>query len=79
MISVLFYGTIIYIAYKHKVKYYPFIMGILIFYIFSVGISRIYLGVHYASDVVGGWCLGTSLLLSIIQIDKKLNKEEKIC
>ncbi|PAK83356.1 phosphatase PAP2 family protein [Lentilactobacillus parakefiri] len=31
---------------------------ILILMIVGIGISRIYVGVHYASDVLGGWSLG---------------------
>lgn len=35
----------------------------LAFVIFAVGVSRIYLGVHYASDVLGGFCLSFAWLV----------------
>lgn len=36
---------------------------ILIIMIVGIGISRIYVGVHYASDVLGGWSLGLVTLM----------------
>jgi undecaprenyl-diphosphatase len=35
-----------------------YIISVAVFLSFMIGISRIYLGVHYPTDVLGGWSLG---------------------
>ena len=74
MVSMAFYGYLIYLIYKYvKNKYVKWIsitlLGILIC---LIGISRIYLGVHYTSDVLGGFLISISYLIIYINIVNKV-------
>jgi undecaprenyl-diphosphatase len=40
-----------------------FYLGVAVFLTLMVGVSRVYLGVHYPTDVLAGWMLGTAWAL----------------
>ena len=73
MISMAFYGYLIYLIYKYvKNKYVKWISIVLLgILICSIGISRIYLGVHYTSDVLGGFLISVSYLVVYISAVNK--------
>lgn len=73
MVSMAFYGYLIYLIYKYvKNKYLKWISIILLsILICSIGISRIYLGVHYTSDVLGGFSISISYLVIYISAVNK--------
>lgn len=79
MISMAFYGYLIYLIYKHvKNKYIKWIsISLLSILICLIGISRIYLGVHYTSDVLGGFLISISYLVIYISAVNKFLVEDK--
>lgn len=74
MVSMAFYGYLIYLIYRYiKNKYIKWSLIVLLsILICLIGISRIYLGVHYTSDVLGGFLLSISYLVVYISLIKNL-------
>lgn len=80
MVSMAFYGIIIYLVYKNvSNKHLKWILIILLsLLILSIGFSRIYVGVHYFTDVAGGFLLGLAYLIIYINIyNKRIGKNEE--
>jgi undecaprenyl-diphosphatase len=76
MVSLGYYGFIIYLLWhmnltKNKKYLYTALTAILILF---VGISRIYLGVHYPSDILAGFAVSTAYLMVYTTFAKKYLK-----
>jgi membrane-associated phospholipid phosphatase len=72
--SVAFYGLLIYLVYrnvKHTVLKWTLI-ALLSFIILMIGLSRVYLRVHYVSDVVAGYCVGLMWLIIVIWVLRQI-------
>lgn len=48
------------------------LMGGAVLLVVAIGVSRIYLGVHWPTDVIGGWALGSAVALSSWLVVRRL-------
>jgi len=71
VVSATFYGTVAYfLARSAKHEAVKIVVGLCAaLLLFLIGLSRIYLGVHYPSDVVAGWIAGLFWLVLVALAD----------
>lgn len=79
LMSVTFYGLLIYIVFKgFKNKAFKWtLISLLLVLILIIGFSRIYLRVHYASDVIAGFSVGLLWLVICVWVLNRLEKFSK--
>lgn len=66
MVSLVVYGMIGYLLAKHLQKWKTLILFSTIFLITAIGLSRLYLGVHWPTDVIAGYAAGLVWLIACI-------------
>jgi len=66
-VAISFYGFLLYLVMKDKESNYKKLkIGILLFLIITIPLSRLILGVHYLTDILGGITLGLAYLFFLI-------------
>lgn len=77
--SMFVYGLLIYLVRKNvkNRKTANVLTIVLAVPLILIGPSRIYLGVHYPTDVLAGWCLGAAVAVIWIKLIRKFYEERR--
>ena len=75
--SVVFYGLAIWLVWHYRSKNAVLLTVLLLIPLIMVGLTRIYLGVHYPTDVLGGWCLGGFLVCVSIEVIEAIGRRKE--
>ena len=75
--GIIFYGLLIYLIWQLNInRAVKYILSVLLLaFALLIGFSRIYLGMHYASDVAAGFCVGFAWLVICLWIASLLRKK----
>ncbi|MGK0554043.1 phosphatase PAP2 family protein [Macrococcus capreoli] len=69
--STAFFGSIAYLLSRSDVQFKPYLIGLCVFTIIMISTSRVYLGVHYPTDIIAGIVGG---IISILLAQTILHK-----
>jgi len=77
--AVVLYGTITYIVWNHlrDLTQRAAVIASALLLIAGIGASRVYIGVHFPTDVLAGYLVGVIWLLTIIGADQYVTRDEE--
>jgi len=79
-ISIVFFGALIYLLFKRnnslKIKVYSILISVIIIKI--ICFSRLYLNLHWLTDILGGLILGLIILIFSILVFRNIKYEKKL-
>lgn len=74
LFSAVLLGAIVYLIWRTRLprSVLRFALGASLVLILTLGLSRVYVGEHWATDVLGGWLFGAAWLLVLVKLRRRL-------